>query len=160
MKTKNGFTLVELLVVISILGILATIGLVAFSSTQAKGRDTQRKSDLKQMTTALELYFSDNSSYPTASVNGQINGCPSTVPTPCAWGSGEFTDGKTIYFKVLPKDPSTNTSYFYRNTSPTKFQIFAHLENTQDPQIIITPYTCGTKPCNFAVTSPNTTPSE
>ncbi|KKR41619.1 MAG: Type II secretory pathway pseudopilin PulG-like protein, partial [Candidatus Woesebacteria bacterium GW2011_GWB1_40_12] len=54
-----GFTLVELLVVIAILGILATIGLVTFSSSQMRGRDAQRKSDLKQISSALEIYYND-----------------------------------------------------------------------------------------------------
>jgi prepilin-type N-terminal cleavage/methylation domain-containing protein len=56
---RQGFTLVELLVVIAIIGTLVTIALVSFRSSQAKGRDAQRKSDLKQVSSALELYYSD-----------------------------------------------------------------------------------------------------
>jgi prepilin-type N-terminal cleavage/methylation domain-containing protein len=172
-KNRKGFTLVELLVVISILGILATIGLVAFSSAQARGRDTQRKSDLKQISTALELYYSDYQVYPASSNDGEIMGCPSAViPKACVWGgsgtTSEFTDGKTTYFQHLPKDPSAGIGYYYRVVDPgsdgtgSKFQIFAYLENSQDPQIITTAtsYPCGTKTCNFALTSSNTSPSE
>lgn len=168
-KNKNkrslnkGFTLVELLVVITILGILATIGLTAFTSAQMRGRDTQRKSDLKQVASSMELYYSDYGSYPGSS-NGKILGCPSTTNTPCTWGTGQFTDGKTVYFRVLPKDPATNSYYYYRvvnGSSGQKFQLFAHLENTQDPSIISTSYLCGTNiNCNFAITSANTTPAE
>lgn len=164
MENKKGFTLVELLVVIAILGILATIGLTAFTSSQARGRDTQRKSDLKQMASALELYYSDHGVYPD-SLMGNILGCPSTTNTACAWGTGEFTDTKTVYFRVLPKDPTGSGLYYYQvvaSSSNQKFQLFAHLENTQDPSLIPSgiSYMCGSALCNFAITSPNTTPTE
>lgn len=175
MRKKTGFTLVELLIVIAILGILTTIGLVAFSSAQIRGRDTQRKSDLKQLSTSLELYFSDHDEYPT-SLNGRINGCPSTTQTACTWGTGEFTDGSTTYFRALPKDPSNGNVYYYRIVDAgtnQKFQIFAHLENTQDMDCLpdvggtvtcLSPelpagVDCGGV-CNFAITSPNTKASE
>ncbi len=165
-KNSFGFTLVELLVVISIISVLVSIVAVSFRSSQAKGRDTERKNDLKQMANALELYYSDYGKYPDASA-GQIVGCSGAA---CPWGSGTFTDGKTVYFKVVPKDPSTGFNFFYRIVdSPTnqKFQLFARLENTQDQNCLggdcanppVT-YSCGTYTCNFAITSPNTTPTE
>jgi general secretion pathway protein G len=160
----RAFTLVELLVVIAILGILATIGLTAFTSSQARGRDTQRKSDLKQMASALELYYSDHGAYPS-SLTGSILGCPSTTNTACTWGTGEFTDTKTTYFRVLPKDPTGSGSYFYQvvtGSSNQKFQLFAYLENSQDSSLITSgiSYMCGSALCNFAITSPNTIPTE
>lgn len=160
---SRGFTLVELLVVISILGILASVGLVAFTSAQMRGRDAQRKSNLKEISSALELYYSDYGKYPD-SVNNEIGGCPSTLVTACVWGTGEFTDTKTIYFKVLPKDPSASQSYYYRivdSGTNQKYQMFAHLENTQDPDLITVNQSCGSGiTCNFALTSPNTKPTE
>lgn len=57
---KKGFTLVELLVVISVIGILASLALVAFGPTQKQAKDTQRKSDLKQYQTALETFANSN----------------------------------------------------------------------------------------------------
>ena len=181
MKTQKdiffdkGFTLVELLVVIAILGVLVTIGLVSFTSAQAKGRDTQRKSDLKQISSALEIYFNDHESYPTSS-SGQILGCPSTSATSCTWGTGQFTDGKTTYFKILPDDPISTNNYYYRavtiDSIPNQgYQLFAKLENSQDKECINdncgshtdlpTGVTCGgTTSCNFSITSPNTMPTE
>ncbi len=155
-KACKGFTLIELLVVMSILGVLTTLVAGGFRSAQLRGRDGQRKSDLKQMASALELYFSDYNKY------------PDTLPD---WGS-EFTDGKTVYFKVLPSDPDRNQSYFYRVVDPPanqKYQLFARLENKDDQDCIaancLNPtipsgVTCGASLCNFAITSTNTTPNE
>jgi general secretion pathway protein G len=163
MKKNKGFTLVELLVVISIIGILASIGLVAFNTAQARSRDAQRKSDLKQIGSALELYYSDYGRYPSGNGIGQILGCPSTTSSPCVWGTSEFTDGETTYFRVLPEDKSSGQLYFYRtvavgSVANSGFQIYARLENSQDSSIITTDVDCGTANCNFAVTSPNTAP--
>lgn len=177
---KNwGFTLVELLIVISILGVLATIALVSFRGAQGRSRDAQRKSDLKQISTALNLYYSDYGKYPDSS-NGQIQACPynsgNGIGSTCTWGTGEFTDVRTVYFKALPKDPSSSNNYFYRSLSvdsvPNQgFQIYAKLENTQDQSClggdcgdhtdIPVGVTCGgSGTCNFAVTSPNVTATE
>ncbi|MCL4338153.1 type II secretion system GspH family protein [Patescibacteria group bacterium] len=53
-----GFTLLELLVVISIITVLIAMGLTSFSSAQKKGRDAKRKSDIKEVQSALEQYYS------------------------------------------------------------------------------------------------------
>lgn len=173
-----GFTLVELLVVISILGILATIGLVVFNSAQVRSRDTARKSDLRQIANALELFYTDYGYYPPVSGSGgQIMACPFTslaVNTACTWGSGQLTDSKTVYLKTVPADPSSpKINYYYRTvsieTSPRQgFQLYAHLENSEDTKACIggdcgshssdlpTNVTCGeVAGCNFSITSPN-----
>ena len=56
---KKGFTLVELLIVMAIISILATLIVGGFRSSQMRGRDGARKSDLKQISNALELFYSD-----------------------------------------------------------------------------------------------------
>ena len=89
-KTQKGFTLIELLVVIAIIGLLASVVLLALNSARAKSRDAKRVADVRQLASALELYFNDNNSYPiqaTAATTipglatGYIGAIPS-APTP------------------------------------------------------------------------------
>ena len=148
LKIKKAFTLVELLIAMAIIGVLVSIGTGSYMNAQLRGRDAQRKSDLKQISHSLELYFNDYGSYPPDITFG-----------------AEFKDAKnTVYFKALPTDPGKNLIYKYRivpSSSNQKYQLFAFLENTKD-QDIVTGLTisCGSKNCNFAVTSANTNATE
>lgn len=65
-KFKKGFTLVELMVVISLIGMMSTIVLASLSTARAKSRDTQRTLAIKQVQNALEIYFSTNDQYPSS----------------------------------------------------------------------------------------------
>ena len=150
MKQKNtGFTLVELLIVITIIGILASIGLSTFTSAQTKSRDVKRKAHLKQLSDAFEAYYNDHGEYPDEA--------------DIVWNTA-FTDANgTIYMVQLPTDPTSNLSYYYDSLdSGKKYQLYAYLENSRDSAImtLISP-DCGTdKPCNYGVSSPNITPQE
>lgn len=61
---QKGFTIIELLVVIVIIGILVALALPQLFAAQARGRDTERKNDLKNIKTQLETYFGDEGQYP------------------------------------------------------------------------------------------------
>jgi len=145
----KGFTMIELLVVMAILGVLAVVGVQSFRLSQAKSRDARRKSDLEQVQRALEMYVNDHKSYPTSD-NGKILGTN--------WG-GEFADSNgTIYMKELPKDPRGNPEYCYSSDTGNEYKLYAKLENSQDPKVG-GPYSCnGVNDYNYGVSSPNTTP--
>lgn len=65
-KLQAGFTIIELLIVIAIIGILATLVLTNFQGAQAKGRDTVRKNDINSVYQKLEEFYNENGSYPNS----------------------------------------------------------------------------------------------
>jgi len=64
-RKQTGFTIVELLIVIVVIGILAAIVITTFTGVQKKGRDADRKSDINSLYSQVEVYFAENSRYPT-----------------------------------------------------------------------------------------------
>jgi len=136
-KVKRGFTLIELLVVIAIIGILASFAIASFTSAQAKGRDSRRKSDLDAIKKALELFKGDttgSAKYPNTTTGSLVS---------------------LNYMRTLPADPSSSsTNYNYTpfradgstacaggDTLATAsggncetFRLYACLENVNDSQ--------------------------
>ncbi len=90
-SARKGFTLIELLIVVVIIGILAAIAIPKFANTKSKAYITAMKSDLRNMVTAEEAFFSDSSKYSTSLT--AINFKQSTgVNTPTiATGAGYWT---------------------------------------------------------------------
>lgn len=116
---KKGFTLIELLVVIAIIGILSTLAVVALNSARQKARDAKRVADVKQMQTALELYFNDKNGYPeftdAITLGGADYNCldSSDAGFVAACGADE-----TTYMGLVPANPSPGgISYSY--TAPS-----------------------------------------
>src|SRR5581483_8913995 len=72
---QKGFTLIEILIVVAIIAILASVVLVGLGPTQQAGRDARRLSDLREVQNGLELYFAKCGYYPGPAVAGS---CGST----------------------------------------------------------------------------------
>jgi len=108
-KSKKAFTLIELLVVIAIIGILATISVIALQNARAKSRDAKRAGDIKQVQTALELFFNDNNRYPTAT----------------EWESGQIystsSSGTSTYMQVIPSSPTPNDGSCTTNQNSIRY---------------------------------------
>ena len=98
-KKKKGFTLIEIMVVVAILGILATLIVPKIISRPEQAKEVKAQQDILAMETALELYKLDNDTYPTTdqSLSALVEK-PSTPPIPSHWKSGG-------YIKHLPNDP-------------------------------------------------------
>lgn len=147
MKTLNkGFTLLEMLIVMSIIAILTSVLWANFFSSLAKGRDSRRKQDLEAISRALELYYNDNKAYPTA------------LPGP-ATPFAHPTDSSVIYMSNIPADPSyPGSTYCYPTPEAiSQFKLYAKLENTNDPKVIPA-VSCNGVNYNYGISSPNTTP--
>lgn len=123
---KKGFTLIELLVVIAIIGLLSTLAVVALGSAREKARDSKRLSDLKQVQTALELYYTDQNSYPTVAAPGAVLGAGNYV---CLDPDGfePTADCANPYMGLVPTDPGSG-EYTYLSADGTTYSITGELE--------------------------------
>ncbi len=118
-KQHQGFTLIEILIVVAIIAILASVVLVGLGPTQQQGRDARRLSDLREVQTALELYYNQNGSYPSAS--------DWTSLTTALTGAG-------IGVTQVPNDPTSGKTYYYAQEGSGKsYVIGAVLENSSNP---------------------------
>ena len=104
-KNKKGFTLIELLVVIAIIGLLSTLAVVALNNARQKSRDARRVSDIKQIQTALELYFNDQSLYPVLVAGGILGLTPQLCLDEDGF-SAACDVGGTTYMAKIPTNPS------------------------------------------------------
>lgn len=134
-KTK-GFTLIEILVTISIIALLTMVGLTNFKVANQKARDGRRQGDLEQIKAALELYRTDEGEYPGSVTPG------ATI---------ESATG-TIYMNEVPDDPLSTQTYYYSSDTDT-YTLCAALELGTSGAC--GGASCGTGvTCNYQITSP------
>jgi prepilin-type N-terminal cleavage/methylation domain-containing protein len=88
MRDKKGFTLIELLIVVVIIGILAAIAIPKFSATREKAYFAAMKSDLKNLASQQEIYYSDDYSYSAVAANLAFTNSDGVTVTIAASSSG------------------------------------------------------------------------
>jgi general secretion pathway protein G len=118
LKRDGGFTLLELLIVIVIIGILALLIIPNITSAPKKARDTKRKTDITTIRKGLEEYFVNNNAYPAALT--------------------DLTSGSAPIIATLPTDPKNTSPHTYVYTPApsggpyTTYTLSACLENDAD----------------------------
>lgn len=120
---SKGFTLLELLVVMAIVGILTVLSVANFMSARERAKDAQRKSDLKQIQNALELYKMDQNpvAYPA---DGSF-----LVPPNSCWSSGGSDCTGNVYMNKTPDE-----QYFYERSTELEYTLAACLDNEADKE--------------------------
>jgi type IV pilus assembly protein PilA len=111
---RKGFTLIELLIVVVIIGILAAIAIPKFANTKSKAYITAQKSDLRNLVSAQESFFSDSARYGTLAELG-FKGSTGVTPPVIATGAGFWTATNT--HTQLP--PGTQCGIAVNTTNPT-----------------------------------------
>ncbi len=131
MKKQQGFTLVELLVVIAIIGLLSTLAVVSLGSARAKARDARRISDIRQVQTALELYFATAGAYPTEASAIVLGSATHDILSDAGFSNAAGASGDQ-YLRVPAqiKTPATIADYTYVSADGTDYTISFELEGT------------------------------
>ncbi len=125
-KTLKGYTLIEMLMVVAIIGVLASSILIGLGSARSKARDARRITDLKSTQTALELYYSKYGVYPSRS--------PGSNET-WEWADlvNVLTSSETgLKISKVPKDPLNNTEYVYKYATDGQNYILGAKLETKD----------------------------
>lgn len=135
---KKGFTLIEILVVISIIAILATVSISVFSTVQKNNRDQIRIRDMQSIKQALELYRSDNGGYPADTTPADL----------------KPDDLSPKYLTTWPSDPVSGRIYVYTKTL-TGFVICAKGESLTSPvcPVSLVCTTSGSANCDLGLAS-------
>jgi type IV pilus assembly protein PilA len=120
-RDERGFTLIELLVVILIIGILAAIAIPSFLNQRGKGYDASAKSDVKTVQTALETYYTDNSSYDcgadAAACVVKLKKIEPTVPAVTPTGPITVLSGDATTYTITVKGGDTRTFTLARDVN-------------------------------------------
>lgn len=158
-RTKRGFTLVEIIIVIAIIGLLTSVILFSVSKARQNTRDKVRKTDLAQAQLAIELYREAHGSYPSECLP-DTTAWAGPGPHSASWGrqcDSDYIMGLTpVFTSVLPRDPKSenedNNGYLYRSNG-TDYKLLIH--RTVEKGIILKgepfarcPASCGNSYCS------------
>jgi prepilin-type N-terminal cleavage/methylation domain-containing protein len=150
---KKGFTLIEILIVVAIIAILASVVLIGLGPTQQSGRDARRLSDLQEIQNGLELYYSKCGLYPGAGDAACTQALPgAAVKYPAGNTLATFYGAVATNIAAagiaglgnFPQDPTTGASYYYApnsngaaaNGPATAYVIGAKLENVNNAAFV------------------------
>ena len=137
-KTKSGFTIVELLVVIVIIAILAAISVVVYNGVQNRATNNSRASTVTQYVKALKLYATQNGSYPMATAIGTATNIACFDGGISCWGAADQTLSTTLNTelkKVVNTLPSLANSAFVHNNGNGYYIIYRLTDTSACPDI-------------------------
>ena len=128
LRPNDAFSLIELLVVIAIMATIISLALPNFLGARSRARDTQRKGEMAQLKTALQLYNGDYHTYPLAGNGGvgklnYISGCgvngTTLCPSTCGvdFAAGPTTGCETTYMTKFPSELGSGMSYYSNGTN-------------------------------------------
>jgi len=146
-KLLQGFTMIELLVVMGIITILAGMSIFALQGARKSARDARRKGDLEIIATALEFYRSDCHEYPDWA--DLVEGDPLESDAACPAGIN-------TYLETIPGDPLTG-NYAYRRIGAdgVRYTLCSTLEDPPSPPLAPANCDlCAGGACEYRVTNP------
>ena len=111
---SRGFSLLEILIVIAVVGLLATLAVLSLNSARARTRDAQRISDISILRTVLSQHYLETSNYPlSAGVQLGQPGTKTDVFTSLGFAASQEVNG-IVYLQRVPTGPKLNEYYRYR----------------------------------------------
>jgi len=144
---RNGFTLVELIVVISVIAVITVVGTVSYGVTNRRARDSRRMADVEKIRIALEMNRQIGAIYPIEANNS----ASALVPN---------------YMSALPTDPKSGNNYSYNQLTSYTYEIGASMEDTGSTNVAAfnccycagqagcTSCTAANRWCNYKVSNP------
>ncbi|MFZ2200063.1 MAG: type II secretion system protein [Microgenomates group bacterium] len=136
---KKGFTLVEMLVVIVVMGILAALISTNLYGARTRATDSQRKTTLNQLKIALHSYYATYHKYPLWTNGLTFNACGVGGTSSC---TTSFTADGVEYLNKLPKSGSYFDFRYYSCLNEDDFRLKISLNNASDPDIAISKARC------------------
>lgn len=119
-KATRGFSLIELLITISVMALLTTVVVAGMSGARTRGRDADRIADIKNLQVSLELYYDKHHYYPNSLAEGNVATVLNVLRT----------EG---FISTIPDDPLPSQDYYYKSNASSNSSVYclgANLEGT------------------------------